>query len=153
MFIAVIGLLVNGTEYFLLGFCSIGSAFIFYLPIKWIYGGLYKVDPVKYPLNTKTRLAQGDLQRFGAFFIAFGLYAIVGSLFLTWYEGSWGVEYYLDTYGSGLISDFWLMIKTAQIGGAVATVLGIVMLAVGKKKDHTTWHGTGDWGVWESDKK
>ncbi len=153
MFIAVIGLLVNGTEYFLLGFCSIGSALIFYLPIKWIYGGLYKIDPVKYPLNTKTRLAQGDLQRFGAFFIAFGLYAILGSLFLTWYEGSWGVEYYLDTYGSGLISDFRLMIKTAQIGGAVATVLGIVMLAVGKKKDHTTWHGTGEWGIWESDKK
>ena len=76
----------------------------------------------------------------------------MGSLFLTWYEGDWGVEYYLETYGSGLISNFWLMIHTAQVGGAIATVLGIVLLAIGKKKDPTTWRGTGDWGPWASDK-
>ena len=153
MFIAVIGLLVNGTEYFLLGFVSIGSAVVAYIIIKWIYGGLYRVDAEKFPLNPKTKLAQGDLQRFGAFFIAFGLYAIVGTLFLQWYEGSWGPEYYLDTYGSGLISNFWLMLKVGRIGGAIGTILGIVLLAIGKKTDPTTWHGTGDWGVWASDKK
>lgn len=152
MFIAVIGLLVNGTEYFLLGFVSIGSAVVAYILIKWIYKGLYAVDPEKFPINAKTKLAQGDLQRIGAFFIAFGLYAIVGTLFLQWYEGSWGPEYYLETYGSGLISNFWLMLKVGRIGGAIGTVLGIVLLAIGKKTDPTTWHGTGEWGVWASDK-
>ena len=150
--IAIIALLVNGTEYFLLGFCSIGSALIAYLLIKWVYGGLSRVDAVKYPLNPKTKLAQGDLQRFGAFLLAFGLYAIVGTLFLQWYEGSWGPEYYLDTYGSGLISNFWLMLKVGRIGGSVSGVLGIILLAIGKKTDPTTWHGTGEWGTWASDK-
>ena len=136
MVIAVIGLLVNGTEYFLLGFVSIGSAVVAYIIFKWIYGGMARIDAEKYPLNPKTRLAKGDIQRIGAFILAFGLYALVGSIFLAWYEGSWGPEYYLDMYGSGLQSDFWLMIDVARIGGAIGTVIGALMLFIGKKKDH-----------------
>lgn len=135
MVIAVVGLLVNGTEYFLLGFVSIGSAVVAYIIFKWIYGGLAKIDAEKYPLNPKTRLAKGDIQRIGAFILAFGLYALIGSFFLAWYEGSWGPEYYLDMYGSGLQSDFWLMIDVARIGGAIGTVIGALMLFIGKKKD------------------
>lgn len=82
MVIAVIGLLVNGTEYFLLGFVSIGSAVVAYIIFKWIYGGMARIDAEKYPLNPKTRLAKGDIQRIGAFILAFGLYALVGSIFL-----------------------------------------------------------------------
>lgn len=135
MVIAVVGLLVNGTEYFLLGFVSIGSAVVAYIIFKWIYGGLAKIDAEKYPLNPKTRLAKGDIQRIGAFILAFGLYALIGSFFLAWYEGSWGPEYYLDMYGSGLQSDFWLMIDVARIGGIAGTVIGALMLFIGKKKD------------------
>lgn len=135
MVIAVIGLLVNGTEYFLLGFVSIGSAVVAYIIFKWMYGGLAKIDAEKYPINPKTRLAKGDIQRIGAFILAFGLYALVGSFFLAWYEGSWGPEYYLDMYGSGLQSDFWLMIDVARIGGIAGTVVGALMLFIGKKKD------------------
>ena len=137
MIIAVIGLLVNGTEYFLLGFVSIGSGLVFYIIFKLIYGGMYKLDPEKYPINPKTRLAKGDLQRFAAFLLAFGIYALVGSAFLTWYEGAWGPEYYLEMYGSGLMSDFWLMIRTSIIGGIAATVTGAVLMIIGKKIDPT----------------
>ncbi len=136
MIIAVIGLLVNGTEYFLLGFASIGSGAVFYIIFKLLYGGLAKIDADKYPLNPKTKLAKGDLQRLGAFALAFGIYAFLGSFFLSWYEGSWGAEYYADLYGDlFLMSDFWLMIKAGKIGGAVAAVLGAVLLAVGRKTD------------------
>ena len=135
MIIAIIGLLVNGTEYFLLGFVSIGSAVVFYIIFKLIYGGLYKTDSVKYPINPKTRLAKGDIQRFAAFLLAFGVYALVGAAFLSWYEGSWGPEYYLDMYGSGLMSDFWLMIKVAAAGGAAATAAGAVLMIIGRKSD------------------
>ena len=135
MIIAIIGLLVNGTEYFLLGFVSIGSAVVFYIIFKLIYGGLYKTDPVKYPINPKTRLAKGDIQRFAAFLLAFGVYALVVAAFLSWYEGSWGPEYYLDMYGSGLMSDFWLMIKVAAAGGAAATAAGAVLMIIGRKSD------------------
>ena len=136
MIIAVVGLLVNGTEYFLLGFVSIGSGLVFYIIFKLMYGGLYKIDPDKYPINPKTKLAKGDLQRFGAFMLAFGLYAFLGSFFLQLYEGSWGPEYYLSMYeGMPLVSDFWLMIKIGKIGGAVSTVAGAVLLGIGKKSD------------------
>jgi amino acid transporter len=135
MVIAVIALLVNGTEYFLLGFVSIMSGLIAYVIFKLMYGGLYKNDPEKYPINPKTRLAKGDIVRFGAFILAFGIYAVVGSVFLTWYEGSWGPEYYLETYGSGLMSNFWLMINIARIGGAAAIIAGALMLIIGRKKD------------------
>ena len=151
MIIAFIGLLVNGTDYFLLGFCSIVSAVVVYLPIKWCYGGLYKQNPERFPINPKTRLAQGDLQRLGAFFIIFGLYAVFGSFFLQWYEGGWGPDYYLETYGSSVLSNFWLMLKISRIGGILGTLMGIVLLAVGKKSDPVTWRGTGDWGEWADD--
>ena len=136
MIITVIALLVNGTEYFLLGFVSIGSAVLFYIAFKWIYGGLYVDNPERYPINPKTRLAKGDITRFGVYVLAFGLYAIVGSFFLAWYEGSWGPEYYLDMYGEGtLIGNFWLMIKVARIGGIIATVVSLIMIAIGKETD------------------
>lgn len=136
MIIAVVGMLVNGTEYFLLGFISIGSGLVAYIIFKLIYGGLYKVDPVKYPINVKTKLAKGDIQRFGAFILAFGLYCLFGAFFLSWYEGSWGPEYYAEMYGDMfLVSDFWLMIKVSKIGGVVATVAGALLLAIGKKHD------------------
>ena len=136
MIIAVLALLVNGTEYFLLGFVSIGSGAVFYVIFKWMYGGLAKIDAEKYPVNPKTKLAKGDLQRLGVFVLAFGIYAVIGSFFLVWYEGSWGPEYYEWMYGDTfLMSDFWLMIKVGKIGGAIATVAGAVLLAIGKKTD------------------
>lgn len=136
MVIAVIGLLVNGTEYFLLGFVSIGSAFVAYIIFKKLYGGLAKTDPEKYPLNPKTKLAKGDIIRLGAFLLVFGIYAICGSGFLSLYEGSRNVEYYATTYeGIPLVSDFWMMITVAVIGGVIATVVGAIMLFYGKKHD------------------
>ena len=150
--IAIVGMLVNGTEYFLLGFLSLGSAIVAYVIFKWMYKGLYKIDPERYPLNPKTKLAQGDLQNIGIFILLCGIFAVLGSLFLTAYEGSWGADYYLETYETGLMSNFWLMIRIAQIGGGIATAVGAVMVIVGKKTDPITWHGTGDWGEWASRK-
>ena len=67
MMIAIIGLLVNGTEYFLLGFVSIGSAVVFYIIFKLMYGGMYKIDPEKYPINPKTGKGRfAELWRFSA---------------------------------------------------------------------------------------
>lgn len=133
--IGIIGLLVNGTEYFLLGFLSIGSGVVFYLIFKWLYGGLYKLDPIKHPINLKTKLALGDTARIGAFFLAFGIYAVFGSFFLLWYEGDWGETYYADLYGSGLISNFHLMLNVARYGGIASGVIGGLLIFFGKKYD------------------
>lgn len=133
--LGIIGMLVNGTEYFLFGFVAIVSAIVFYVIFKWIYGGFHRRDPEAYPLNPKTKLAPGDVGRFGVFLLIFGALAFLGSFFLIWYESSWGPDYYLETYGTGLRSNFWLMIAVARWSGIVMLVLGIVLRFVGKKMD------------------
>ncbi|MDD2215579.1 MAG: APC family permease [Eubacteriales bacterium] len=133
--IGIIGLLVNGTEYFLLGFVSIGSGVVAYIIFKLMYGGLYKLDPEKYPINPKTRFALGDVTRFGAYLLTFGAYAFVGSFFLVWYEGDWGAEYYLEMYETGLASNFDLMIDIARYGGLIALIIGIALFFLGRKYD------------------
>lgn len=135
LIIGVISFYVNGTEYFLLGFIAIIAAVIFYPICKWIYGGLYKKDPENNPINPKTKLALGDIERFGFFFLLFGFVCIVGSFFLVWYEGSWGPAYYLETYGSGIMSNFWLMIEIARWAGIIMLALGVIFLIIGKKFD------------------
>ena len=135
LIIGVISFFVNGTEYFLLGFIAILAAVVFYPICIWIYGGLYKKDPENNPINPKTKLAVGDIERFGFFFLLFGAVCLIGSFFLVWYEGGWGPAYYLDMYGSGIMSNFWLMIDIARWSGGIMLVLGIVFLIVGKKCD------------------
>lgn len=135
LIVGLVSFFVNGTEYFLLGFVAIVAAVIFYPICKWIYGGLYKKDPENNPINPKTKLAQGDLIRFGQFFLLFGFLALVGSFFLIWYEGSWGPAYYLETYGSGIMSDFWGMISIARWLGIIMLALGVILVLVGRKID------------------
>lgn len=135
LLIGIISFYVNGTEYFLLGFIGILSAIVFYPICKWIYGGLYKKDPENNPINPKTKLAVGDIERFGFFFLLFGFVCTVGSFFLVWYEGSWGPDYYLATYGSGIMSNFWQMIEIARWAGIIMLAIGVILLIVGKKFD------------------
>lgn len=135
LLLGIIGFLVNGTEYFLLGFIAIVTTIIFYIIFKLAYGGFYKRDPELYPINPKTKLAVGDICRFGNFLILFGVIAFLGSFFLVWYEGSWGPEYYLETYGSGIMSNFWGMISIARWSGVAMIVAGIILALVGRKVD------------------
>lgn len=135
LIVGIISFLVNGTEYFLLGFIAIVAAVICYPIFKWIYGGYSKNDPEGNPVNPKTKLAKGDIGRFGWFFLLFGFIAFAGSFFLVWYEGSWGPAYYLEVYGSGIMSDFWGMISIARWSGVIMLVLGAVLTFIGKKWD------------------
>lgn len=57
--IATVALLINGTDYFLIGLIAISTGPVFYLLFKWTMGGLSKNDPVKYPMSPKSRLAVG----------------------------------------------------------------------------------------------
>lgn len=135
LLLGIIGFLVNGTEYFLLGFIAIVTTIIFYIIFKLVYGGFYKRDPELYPINPKTKLAVGDICRFGYFLLLFGVVAFLGSFFLAWYEGSWGPEYYLETYGSGIMSNFWGMISIARWSGIIMMAAGIVLALIGRTVD------------------
>lgn len=131
--ISIIALYVNGTEYFLSGFVLLGIGLIGYLLCKWIYGGLYKVDPEKYPLNPKTKLAVGDSFQVGLFVALCGACSLLGSILLRIYEGDWGGEYYLEEYETGLFSDFEGMLELLQTGGIATLIAGLLLLLLSRK--------------------
>ena len=135
--VGIAGIIVNGTEYFIMSFITIGSGLVAYIIFKLLYGGLYRKSPDRYPINEKTRLATGDVMRIGLFMLLCGILAFFGALFITWYEGAYGEEYYLETYGKGILSDFWLMIKILKFGGIISGILGIILLILGKRYDDT----------------
>lgn len=136
--VGFIGIMINGLEFFTLSFLIIVSGLIAYMAFKRKYGGLYSKDPEKYPINHKTKLAQGDIWRIGIFFVIFGLLMFVGSFVISWYEGAWGPEYYLEVYGSGFLSNFGAMITTCRWCGIGGAVFGIILYIIGRKTDNVT---------------
>ena len=135
MIIGIVGILMNGTEYFLLGYVLILFGLLMYIICKKVYGGLSVENPLLYPKNPKTGLGKGDTVRFGIFFLIFGFLAFAGSFFLRWYEADWGHDYYLELYGSGLISNWELMITILTWLGAIMLILSAVLYFLGKKYD------------------
>ncbi|MDO4745942.1 MAG: APC family permease [Bacillota bacterium] len=133
IFISIVALLVNGTDYFVTGLIATASGVIVYIIVKLIYGGLYKQDPERYPLNHKTKLAQGDTMRIGIYLMIAGFSAFLAQFWLRWYEVS---------YGEWEPSDYDMMgnmIPEVQnilgIGGAIVGIIGIIVFFVCKKKD------------------
>ena len=133
--ISIIALYVNGTEYFISGFIMLLISLLGYLVCKWSYGGLYCLDPVKYPVNSRTKLAVGDIKNIGIYVMLCGVAAFAGSILLYLYEGSWGEEYYLEEYGSGFFSDFWGMISACRWGGILLIMAGILIMVIGRNTE------------------
>ncbi|MDD4593275.1 MAG: APC family permease [Parabacteroides sp.] len=106
--IATISLLLNGTDYFFAGMIGLISSPVMYYIWKRMYGGMTKVDPQKYPMNPKTKLGFGDLDRMAAIFAIIAILGFIGCFFFPWYEGSWGAEYYMEEYGSANAFEFLL---------------------------------------------
>ena len=136
IFIAFIAFFINGTNYFIGGMIGIVSGPILYYIWRRMYGGLTKKDPVKYPGNPKTGLAVGDVRRMSVMFGILSVMGIIGNLFLPWFEGDWGDEYYFETYGiDGFLGTMLLWIKIATIAAvAITIILGIVASKVEPKK-------------------
>ncbi len=133
--VAAVVMLINGTDYFLGGVVLAPIAAICYIVFKKYYGGLYKEDPDKYPINSVTGLAKGDVVRIGIFIVFIGIYSLIGVPFLKWYEGDGGPEYYHEEYGNGLLGDFDGMLNVLLIYGIVMTVIGAVILLAGRRFD------------------
>jgi len=131
--VSLIALYVNGTEYFISGFLMLFISLVGYLICKWAYGGLYKLDPERYPINPRTRLAMGDTKQISIYFILCGIAALLGSVLLYLYEGEWGEEYYLEVYETGFFSDFWGMLDACRWGGIAMILCGMVILMISRK--------------------
>ena len=64
-----------------------------------------------------------------------GIYSLVSVPFLRWYEGDWGPEYYAQTYGTGVLSDFDCMLNILFLYGIVMALAGAAVFIIGRKKD------------------
>lgn len=130
LFVAVVAYLLNGTDYFLGGLVGLMTGPILYFVWKRMYGGLHTKNPATNPLNPKTKLATGDMYNIAIFFVLVFVLGTMGSMFLPWYEGSWGPEYYLETYGHDV---FVPMLQGIKIMAAIGFVGAILFFYLGHK--------------------
>ena len=131
--IAIIALLINGTDYLVTGLIATATGPIAYVIFKKLYGGLSRNEPERYPLNRSTGLAQGDIMRIGVFSICVGVMAFFGQFWLKWYEidyGEWGPDDY-DMMGN-IIPQVLDILKWA---GLALIVVGVIVAIIGNKKD------------------
>ncbi|MEG2199352.1 MAG: hypothetical protein RRY25_03595, partial [Anaerovorax sp.] len=133
MFIAFASYFINGTDFFIGGMMGIISGPIMYIIWRKMYGGLSKKDPIAFPKNEKTGLAVGDMKRIAATFIGLGCIGVLGSVWLPWYEGDWGPEYYAEEYGSGLFASFDGMINAIFIATIISFIVGVICAIVAVK--------------------
>ena len=71
----------------------------------------------------------------GVYIFLMGAIALVGSIFLYFYEGSYGVTYYLQENQTGLFSDFYGMLNICKWMGLLLIAVGIVIIFVGRKTE------------------
>lgn len=129
--IAIIALLVNGTDYLCMGLIAISTGPIAYIIFKRLYGGMAKNEPQNYPLNKKTKLALGDTIRIGVYLIIAGAFAFLGQFWLRWYEITWG-EWEPSDYD--MFSNCIPQVLTAlKWCGLIAIVLGVILAFAGRK--------------------
>lgn len=135
--IAVIALLVNGTDYLFIGLAATATGPVVYLIVKRIYGGMYNTDPQKHPLNSRTKLAFGDTLRMGVYMAVTGAFSFIGQLWLRWYEveyGEWGADDY-DMFGEHIPE----ILNILKWGGLILAASGAALVLVSRvieKEEH-----------------
>jgi amino acid transporter len=128
--IAFFSFLVNGADYFIGGMLGIITGPLLYYIWKRMYGGLSKKDARRFPLNPKTRLALGDMNRIAIIFLILTAIGVAGCFFLPWYEAEWA---YPDDYDMTLFasqSALWGGIRVVTI---VCAVFAVVFGVLGRK--------------------
>lgn len=135
LLICMFALYANGSDYFITGFAILLLGLIAYILCKWFYKGRYLEDPEVYPLNPKTKLGLGDLMDIGVYIGLSGVISLIGSVFLGFYEADYGVEYYLEEYGTGLFSDYYGMLSICRWLGIALIIIGLIVFFIGKKTE------------------
>lgn len=123
MFIAVFSLLINGADYFFGGMIGLGLMPFLYVLIKWISGGLNRIMPQRHPINPRTKLAYGDLERIMKLMGVFTVLGAIAYFFIPVYEGAWGPAYYAQEYGFSGAYEFII-----QGIGIVSLLFGVITI-------------------------
>ncbi len=128
--VGILAYLLNGSDYFLGGLIGLTTGPIAYFFCKRKWGGMTKIDSVKYPLNKVTKLNKGDLKNIALICAILCVLSTMGALFLPVYEASWGPEYYLEVYGVDCFQGLLIAIRWFAVGAAILTV---IFFFVGRK--------------------
>jgi amino acid transporter len=132
--VALCAFLINGSDYFIGGMVGIITGPIVYFCFKRAKGGLAKKDPVAFPLNPRTKLAVGDVNRMAIMFGILTVIGLAGSLFLPFFEADWAFP---DDYDLALGSQaaMWGAIRISTIVVAVLAIFfGILGRNIEPKK-------------------
>ena len=73
----------------------------------------------------RSGLANGDLRRMSFMFLLLAVMGVIGILFLPWFEGDWGNDWYLEVYG--LENFFDTMMVWIRWATGVAAAIGIAL--------------------------
>lgn len=132
--ITVAAFFINGTDYFIGGMIGIISGPVMYVIWKKRYGGLSRKDPVLYPADEKTGLAEGDVKRMSFNALIIAVMGFIAVPWLRWFEGEWGPEYYAEEYDSGitkiLFGDFNGMLDAIQVTAILFAVCAAVLYVI-----------------------
>jgi len=138
--VAFIAFFINGTDYFIGGMLGITSGPIMYIIWKRRYGGLTRKNAQLFPINPKTGLAVGDMKRISFIFAVIGGMGMLAQPWLRWFEGGWGPDYYLETYGSGFLSNFQGMLDAILIVAIIFIIIAIVCMVLAKKIESESYN-------------
>jgi amino acid transporter len=121
LMIIFIAFFINGTDYFVGGMAALLTGPIMYFIFKRKYGGLTKIDPMTYPVNSSTGLGIGDTQRMAWMFAAMTFVGAIAAFFLPWYDDP---AYYTETYGiEGLFDLLIRCIRWMTVASGLLTVI------------------------------
>ncbi len=133
LIIIFVAFFINGTDYFVGGMAALVTGPIMYFVFKRRYGGLTKIDPVNYPVNSSTGLGIGDTKRMAWMFAGMTLIGVLASFFLPWYDDP---EYYTETYGiEGLFAFLISCIRWMTVASGVLTVILVIIASTVEPKD------------------
>jgi amino acid transporter len=130
--VALFSFFVNGTDYFIGGMVGIVSGPVLYYIWRRMYGGLSKKDPVKYPVNPKTGLGNGDTTKMAFIFAVLTAIGAIGYFFLPWYEGTAGGWSFPDDYDMTIFGSQEAMWTAILIATIVCAVLAVIFFLISR---------------------
>ena len=126
--IAFLALFINGTDYFVGGMFALLTGPVAYFIFKKKYGGLTRNDPVRHPVNPRTRLGVGDTKRMAWMFGCLTAIGIIAVFFLPWYDDP---QSYTDVYG--IEGFFDILMSCVRWMTAAFGVLTVALMIIARR--------------------
>lgn len=134
MTVAAIAFMINGSDYFIGGMVGLSSGPVMYIIWRKMYGGLTTKDPMVFPTNSKTGLANGDLKRMSFLFILMAILGVIGIFFMPWYEAAnTSADYFEGLFEYAGPAVYTTIMTCIKVGVVICGMVGIVLALVSAK--------------------